>query len=402
MTPNERRTTLALAGIFSTRLLGLFMILPTFSLYAQTLKGASATRVGLAIGIYGLTQALFQLPFGILSDRFGRKRIITLGLILFALGSLMAAFAHSIDMVILGRALQGSGAIGSSLFALMADLTREEQRSKSMAIIGMTIGLSFSVALILGPMISHYFNLSGIFILTACLAGFGIFILGTQVPTPLCQRHHQALAPQLKQIKSLLKDPRLFQLNFGIFAQHASLAGNFMAIPILLAALTPGKVHPGPLFYLSIIGSAFLIALPIIWLGHRRKMADQLFQPLIFVLILAQSGLWLFHNQVWLIALDLVLFFIAFNVLEAELPAKVSKLAPKTHKGAAMGLYSSSQFLGIFCGGALGGLLYAHWGAGAVFALGLGLSLFWFTLGYLYRTDNHQAIGPSEKQASTV
>lgn len=380
MTPNERRSTFALGGIFATRLLGLFMILPTFSVYAHQLPNASATSIGIALGIYGLTQALLQLPFGILSDRFGRKKIITIGLLLFALGSIIAALAHTIDGIIIGRALQGSGAIGSTLIAFMADLTREEQRSKAMAIMGAMIGLSFSLALILGPIISFYFSIPAIFALTAALALLGIIILYSQVPAPLWHKPQEALTPHLKQIPRLFRNAGLLKLNFGIFAQHAILTANFVVIPLLLNNLIPNH-HLNPLFYLAIIGGAFAIAVPIIVYAHRKKIAAKLLPWMVGILALSQFFLIFFHNSVWIIALNLIVFFIPFNVLEAELPAQISTLAPKTQKGAAMGIYSSCQFFGIFCGGAISGFVYGKIGSTPVFILGLGLALIWFTLG---------------------
>lgn len=386
MTPNEFRSSIALGGIFATRLLGLFMILPTFSLYAMHLPGATASNIGIALGIYGLTQALLQLPFGLLSDRFGRKRIITFGLILFAVGSLVAAFSESMGGIIIGRALQGGGAIGSTLIALMADLTREEQRSKAMAIMGSMIGLSFSLALVLGPVVSLYFSIQGIFVLTAMLAVLSIVILHSQVSQPLSYRQAESLNPHLKQLCALFKNKALLKLNFGIFSQHAILTANFVILPLLLNSLLPNN-HPSPLFYLLVIASAFAIAVPIIIYTHRKKMAHILLPVMIAILALSQLLFIFFHNQLWFIAANLTLFFIAFNVLEAELPAQISIIAPKAHKGAAMGIYSSCQFLGIFCGGAIGGGLYGHWGSTPVFALGLGLTLIWFTLGCLVRKN---------------
>jgi predicted MFS family arabinose efflux permease len=382
MTPNERRSTIALGGIFATRLLGLFMILPTFSVYALHLPGATASNIGIALGIYGLTQALLQLPFGLLSDRFGRKRIITFGLILFAIGSIVATLSDSIGGIILGRALQGSGAIGSTLIALMADLTREEQRSKAMALMGMMIGLSFSLALVVGPIISIYFGVQGIFLLTALLALFGIIILHTQVPDPLSNRVHESLRPYLKQLPVLFKNRSLLKLNFGIFSQHAILTANFVIVPLLLNSLMPNN-HPSPLFYLVIVACAFAVAIPIIIYTHRTKKAHILLPIMIGVLALSQLLFVFFHGQLWSIAANLILFFIAFNVLEAELPAQISTTAPPAQKGAAMGIYSSCQFLGIFCGGAVGGFLYGHVGSTPVFMLGLGLAVIWFTLSFM-------------------
>ncbi len=395
MTPNEFRSSIALGGIFATRLLGLFMILPTFSLYAMGLPGATASKIGIALGIYGLTQALLQLPFGMLSDRFGRKHIITFGLILFAVGSLVAAFSESIGGIIIGRALQGSGAIGSTLIALMADLTREEQRSKAMAIMGSMIGLSFSLALVVGPIVSFYFSIQGIFVLTAMLALLGIVILHSQVAQPLSYRKPEKLSPHLKQLRILFKNKALLKLNFGIFSQHAILTANFVILPLLLNTLLPNN-HPSPLFYLLIIGSAFAVAIPIIIYTHRKKMAPTLLPIMIAVLALSQLLFIFFHNQLSFIAANLILFFIAFNVLEAELPAQISILAPQAHKGAAMGIYSSCQFLGIFCGGAVGGFLYGHLGSTPIFALGLGLAVIWFTLSVVRKKpveNNEAAVG---------
>ncbi|MCD6045471.1 MAG: major facilitator superfamily 1 [Gammaproteobacteria bacterium] len=384
MTPNERRSAVALGGIFSTRLLGLFMILPTFSLYALHLPGATASNIGIALGIYGLTQALLQLPFGLLSDRFGRKRIITFGLMLFAIGSFVAALSDSIGGVILGRALQGSGAIGSTLIALMADLTREEQRSKAMAIMGMMIGFSFSFALVIGPIVSFYFSVQGIFVLTGLLALFGIIILHSHVPDPFSNRSDESLSPHLKQLPVLFKNRSLLKLNFGIFSQHAILTANFVILPLLLNSLMP-QDHPSPLFYLLIIASSFAVAVPIIIYTHRKKKAHILLPVMIGVLALSQLLFIFFHSQLYPIAANLILFFIAFNVLEAELPAQISTIAPPAQKGAAMGIYSTCQFLGIFCGGAIGGILYGHLGSTPIFILGLGLAAIWFTLSLLQK-----------------
>ena len=297
----------------------------------------------------------------------------------------MAALAHTIDGIIIGRALQGSGAIGSTLIAFMADLTREEQRSKAMAMMGMMIGLSFSLALILGPVIGFYFSIPAIFGLTAVLALLGILILHTQVPAPLWQRPQEKLEPHLKPLWQLLKNTALLRLNLGIFIQHAILMANFVVIPLLLNPLITHRTSP--LFYLIIIGCAFAIAMPLIVYAHRKKVARKMVPAMIALLSLSQLFLIFGHNHLWSIALNLILFFIAFNVLEAELPAQISILAPKTQKGAAMGIYSSCQFFGIFCGGALGGVLYGQMGSTAIFVVGLGLSAIWFILAALEKNS---------------
>ncbi len=234
MTRVERQAVISLSSIMSLRMIGLFMVLPVFSLYAHQLTGSTPTLIGIAIGIYGLAQALFQIPFGALSDRIGRKPIIAMGLCIFALGSLMAGFAHSIMLMILGRALQGIGAVGSTLLALMADLTREEQRTKAMAISGITIGFSFSIAMLLGPILSKWMPVNYLFLVATSLGLVGILVLYTLVPTPLTMSWHRDTEPEFSSFLKLLVDPQLAKLNIGILILHAIFTASFVVIPISL------------------------------------------------------------------------------------------------------------------------------------------------------------------------
>jgi len=363
----ERRATLSLAGIFSLRMLGIFMILPMFSLYAHDLKGATPSLVGIAMGIYGLTQAGLQIPFGMLSDKYGRKQIITIGLLLFILGSVVAALADSITGVIIGRALQGAGAIGSTTFALVADLTREEQRTKAMAIIGMVIGISFSIAMVLGPILNNWIHVDGIFWCTAALALVAIFILHGVVPTPRVTSFHRDTQPVPELFSTILRTPELLRLNFGIFILHAILTACFVALPIALEDVAELHRQEQWTLYLPVLFFSFLTMLPLIIIAEKKRKIKQVFLFAISCLLVSQFFLWGFHHNLWSIALCLFVFFTGFNILEASLPSLISKFAPTKSKGTAMGVYSTSQFLGIFVGGTLGGWLYGQQHLSVVF-----------------------------------
>ncbi|HLQ85225.1 MAG TPA: MFS transporter [Salinisphaeraceae bacterium] len=375
----EGRAALSLAAIFALRMLGLFMIYPVFSVYAKGLAGATEVRIGLALGIYGLAQALLQIPFGTLSDRIGRKPVIAGGLVLFAVGSVIAARAGSIDGVIIGRALQGAGAIGSTILALGADLTREENRTKAMALIGATIGLSFALAMVAGPLLNSWVGVPGIFWLTALLALAGIVVLYTTVPQASIIRHHRDTEAVPALFKRVLSNGELLRLDFGIFIQHAILTATFLALP--LAMKQAGGFSGGQwLFYLPILALSFVLMLPFIIIGEKYRRMKPVFIGAVALVGLGQLSLLFWHNNLWAIAIGLLVFFAAFNLLEASLPSLISKAAPADSKGTAMGVYSSAQFLGIFVGGALGGWvqgLFAAQGQAAVFALTTVLALCW-------------------------
>lgn len=375
MNATERRTAFSLAGLFAFRMLGMFMILPIFTLYGTGYTGYTPTLAGLAIGAYGMTQALLQIPFGSLSDRFGRKPIILAGLALFALGSLAAAMATSIYGVILGRALQGAGAIAGPVLALAADLTREDQRTKVMAIIGISIGAAFGLAQILGPVVAHHGALSGVFWLTAGLALAGMAIIVLAVPTPVSRSHEREVSAQ--GLKAVLQDPQLLRMDFGIFALHLVMTATLMTVPVMLVAggLPAGK-HSW--VYLGAMLGAILALGPLMRQARRGKARPVLLATII-LLAGVEAGLALVHGQDWhLLALLLLLFYVAFNYLESSLPALISRLAPSASKGAALGVYATAQFLGAALGGSLGGWLLGHVGVHGVFVFGAAVAGLWF------------------------
>jgi len=379
MTANERRAATSLATIMSLRMLGLFMILPVFSLYADQLQGATPILIGIAMGIYGLTQGIFQIPFGMLSDFYGRRKIITLGLIIFVLGSIIAAQSDSIYGMIIGRALQGVGAVGSTIIAMIADLTRENQRAKAMAIAGVTIGLSFSLAMMLGPLLGNWINL---FWLAAIFGAIGIVLLFTWVPTPEKTTWHKDTEPDPKQFTHLLKNPDLMRLNSGIFLLHAILTASFVILPLSLENLAGLSGKQQWLLYLPILLIAFLLSIPCIIIAEKKHMVKTFFLGAIATLGMAELFLWIFAHELLLSALGLLLFFTAFSVLEAYLPSLVSKSAPPAQKGTALGIYSCSQFLGIFVGGSLGGWLYGAVGLTDVYLLCVALTILWLLIAF--------------------
>ncbi len=351
------------------------MLIPVFTLYAHDMTGANPMLIGIAFGIYGLTQACLQIPMGYLSDKMGRKPIITIGLVAFALGSLLGAFATSIWTLIAARALQGAGAIGSTLIALLADLTDDDKRTKSMAMLGMVIGLSFSIAMVLGPIFAHHFKLAGIFWFIFALALLGIILLHTVVPTPQKEVFHADSQPNKALFKQTFSNPDLKRLNVGIFCQHAIFTAMFYAIPLILAT----KSFAHWVFYLPIIVCSFVLAVPLIIIAEKKRKLRSVFLGSVTALVFIQVLLSFFHGIFWLFTLFLFIFFIAFNVLEASLPSLVTKQSPINSKGTAMGIYSTCQFLGIFVGGASSGFLYHHFDITAIFIFCGILGLMWLT-----------------------
>lgn len=376
MTAFEFRAAFSLAGIFAFRMLGLFIVLPLLAIYSKELTGATPTLLGVAMGIYGLTQACLQIPFGMLSDRFGRKSIITIGLVIFCLGSIVAALSTSIYGLILGRALQGAGAVGSTVIALLADLTREEHRSKAMAVIGMCIGLSFSIALLLGPLLEQFIGVSGIFWFTALLAIIGIINLYTFVPNPTQSMFHRDTEPEPSQFINLLKNKELVRLDLGIFFLHAILTASFVAIPLALKDTAGIASADQWKIYLIVLLVALFATFPMIILAEK-KYFKGVFLGAILGLVIAQLGL-LVSTHVVSLTLSLCLFLSAFSVLEALLPSLIAKTAPAARKGSAMGIYSASQFFGIFAGGLAGGWLYGYQQLNGVFIGCCFMACFWF------------------------
>ena len=376
MTSSERRATIGLAGVYGFRMLGLFLILPVFAVFAVDLEGATPLLIGLAVGIYGLTQALLQIPFGLLSDRIGRKPVIFGGLVLFALGSFIAAVADDIWLVIVGRAIQGAGAISAAIMALAADLTREEQRTKAMATIGVTIGVSFMLAMLIGPLLGQLIGVSGIFWFTLVMALLGIALVGLVVPDPTRSFVHRDAETVPGMMKRVLRTPDLLRLDFGIFTLHLILTALFLAVPIVLRDLGIEPARHG-LLYLPVMIASIAAMVPFIILAERRGMTKQVFLGAIVGMVAVQLLLGSTIDHFWGFVVGLALFFTAINLLEAMLPSVVSKIAPVEAKGTAMGVYSSSQFVGAFSGGLLGGWVHQQFGLEAVFAAGAAAATLW-------------------------
>ena len=372
----EKRTAVSLASVFAIRMLGLFMLMPIMAIYGQSLEGVSPLWIGLAIGAYGLTQAAFQIPMGWLSDKYGRRRIIVLGLVIFAIGSVIAGLAEDIVTVTIGRAIQGMGAIASAVLALAADVTREEQRPKVMAVIGMCIGLSFSVALVLGPMVAESFGLSGVFYLTAVLAIAGIVVVLTLVPNSVTKAKSGEITASSSQLFTMMCNRQLLRLDFGVLVLHLMMTSMFIAIPVLFSN-SGFLVSDHWVAYLPILLLSFVFMVPMLIIAAKKGQEKQFFLVAIVMLIMASVGLAIQTDFTTIIAM-LFVFFIGFNFLEASLPAHVSRISPAGQKGTAMGVYSSSQFLGAFFGGITGGYVAETFGFSYLFASNAALALLWF------------------------
>ncbi|PWC18531.1 MFS transporter [Brenneria corticis] len=384
MTPGELRATWGLGTVFSLRMLGMFMVLPVLTTYGMALQGASESLIGIAIGIYGLMQAVFQIPFGLMSDRVGRKPLIVGGLLIFALGSVIAALSDSIWGIILGRALQGSGAISAAVMALLSDLTREQNRTKAMAFIGVSFGVTFAIAMVAGPIVTHAFGLQALFWGIAALSLMGIAITLTLIPEPPTHVLNRESAIVRGGLRKVLANSRLLKLNFGIMSLHILLMSSFVALPRVLeqAGLAPQDHWK---VYLVTMLISFAGVVPFIIYAELKRRMKQVFVGCILVLIAAELTLWAAGNQLWQIIAGVQLFFLAFNVMEALLPSLISKESPAGYKGTALGVYSTTQFLGVAIGGGLGGALFEHYGAAGVFAAGAGVAALWLLVGFTMR-----------------
>jgi predicted MFS family arabinose efflux permease len=380
MSREEFRAALSLSSVYALRMLGLFMILPVFALYAGDLEGVTPTLTGLAIGIYGLTQAALQIPAGLLSDRIGRKPVIIGGLLIFALGSVVAALADSMLVVILGRALQGAGAIAAAIMALAADLTREQHRIKAMALIGMSIGLSFALALVLGPVLNDWVGVPGIFAITAVLAVGGILVVGFVVPRPVVSRPHRVAEAIPEQFGRVLRQTQLLRLDFGILMLHAILTASFVVLPLILRDQAGVAASAHWKIYLPVLVCSVLAMLPLIIMAERKGRVRPVFLSAIALLIAAELGLFFLPVTLYSVVFMMFVFFTAFNLLEAMLPSLISRIAPADCRGTAMGFYSSSQFFGAFLGGALGGVLHQYAGTHAVFLCSAVGAALWLLL----------------------
>ncbi|MCL4114703.1 UNVERIFIED_CONTAM: hypothetical protein GTU68_053582 [Idotea baltica] len=375
----ETRTALSLAAVFAARMLGLFMILPVLPLLATELKYSTPFLIGLCIGIYGLTQALLQIPLGLLSDKIGRKPIIIGGLMVFTLGSILAASTDNIYLIIAARAIQGSGAIAATTMALAADLSREDQRAKMMAFIGMSIGLSFMIAMIIGPLITEVAGLSGIFWVTAGLAVIGILLVKFVVPTPKLTKVHRDAGIIGAYIKPVLTESTLLRMNLSVFLLHLLMTANFTVLPLLfrdhlnIASVDHWKI------YLPVLIGSLLFSLPMIIVSEKFRKIKLMFIIAVTLLVFSQAILSLHPSAIqynfYPLIFSFLLFFIGFNFLEAVQPSLVAKYSDVSTKGTAMGVYSSSQFLGIFVGGSVGGFTLQHFGISGVFTFGAIIAL---------------------------
>lgn len=376
MTPQESRATWGLGTVFSLRMLGMFMVLPVLTTYGMKLSGASETLIGIAIGIYGLAQAVFQIPFGLLSDRVGRKPLIIFGLVIFCIGSIVAASTESIWGVIIGRALQGSGAIAAAVMALLSDLTREQNRTKAMAFIGISFGITFAIAMVLGPIITHAWGLHALFWAIAVLTILGIIITVAVVPSPATHILNRESSMVKGSFGKVMSNAKLLKLNFGILCLHVLLMSSFVVLPQVMehAGYPPGDHWR---VYLITMLTSFVAVIPVIVYAEKKRHMKQVFMGCVVMLLLAEIVLWAAGLHLWAVIAGIQLFFLAFNVMEAILPSLISKESPAGYKGTAMGVYSTSQFIGVAIGGSLGGYVYGHAGASAVFLVCAAIAVVW-------------------------
>ena len=376
MTPIERRSVGALAAIYASRMLGMFLMLPVLALYAHTLPDYSPEMLGLAMGAYGLTQAVLQIPFGRWSDRFGRKPLITIGLMFYAAGSVIGMFAHTTWLLALARGVQGAGAVSASVTALLADLTRSEVRTRAMAVIGISIGLSFVVALIIAPALDAAIGIPGIFAIMLAMAVLGVLLLYFAVPAEP-QRSGGADSRELSGLLELVRRPNLRPLYFGMFTLHAIMTATFIAVPQVLenSLGIPSEAHWK--VYLGVFLASLAGTVPLVLKTERGGGAGLLFVLAVALTGLAHALLGLDHAHLWVVLAALVMFFAGFNYLEARLPALLTSAAPVADRGAALGVFATSQFLGAFFGGVMGGILLGQFGISGVFWGCAALTLAW-------------------------
>ena len=392
MTPSERRSSLGLALIFALRMLGLFLVVPVFELEASHYAGANPASIGMAMGVYGLTQAVLQLPLGMASDRWGRKRLIALGLLVFAVGSVVAAMATTIDGLLWGRAIQGAGAVSAAVTALLADQTRDVVRTKAMAMIGASIGLVFSLALIVSPLLAGWMGLSGMFWLVAVLALLAVVAIFVMVP-PEPALHRDAVGGSLAEV---LAHPALLRLNVGVFVLHAVQLAMWMVLPRMLVEAGLVKEHHWYVYLPAVLGS-FLVMGGVLFRMERKGKLKQVFLASIVLVGLTQLALWWMSGSsagapsLWTLCLLLLVFFSGFNMLEASQPSLVSRQAPPQARGMALGVYNTLQSLGLFAGGAVGGILIKHSGPQMLFMASGVLMLLWLLVALGMTAPGRQA-----------
>ena len=373
----ERKALSGLALLYATRMLGLFMVLPVLSLYGLTLEGASAKTLGFALGVYGITQAILQIPFGAASDRFGRKPLILLGLVIFFIGSAIAALSDNVYGLIIGRALQGAGAISSVVLALLADYTREQERSKAMAVVGAVIGASFVLAVVLGPLIAGFAGLSGLFWFTSALAFVGLLIVLWLPAVPAIQIHEERNF-KLSQITDVLKNKEVLVLSSGVFLLHMTMTALFVALPVMLVARgfeagQLGQIY-APVMILSFLGMAPMM------MFSERKLAHLFYLRMAAGFIVGALLLIGYVNHGGMTAIALFVFFVGFNFIEATLPSLLSRKADISVRGTSMGVFSTSQFLGAAIGGIAGGVLFESTSIIGIVVLGVVMQVLWAAL----------------------
>lgn len=394
MTPLERRAAASLASLSGLRMLGLFLILPVFAVHAAHLPGGdNMMLVGLAMGIYGLTQGALQIPFGMASDRIGRKRVIVFGLVLFALGSFIAALATNIYVAILGRALQGGGAISSAITAFMADSTRDEVRTQAMAMVGVSVTLSFALSLIAAPPLYDAIGMAGIFNLTGLLAIAGILLTMRGVPPEGAHSRDPSREVRRATLGQVIRDRELLRLNLGIFSLHAIQMALFAVIPLSLVRDNGLPIGDHWKIYLPVVLASFVLMIPPIILAERNGRMKQVFVGAVVTMLAVQVALAVLPRSLPVTCVLLLVFFSAFNVLEACLPSLVSRLAPVTARGTALGVYNTTLALGLFVGGGVGGFLLQHFGEPAVFVFGIVLVSAWLAVALFMRTPARHGVG---------
>lgn len=377
----EKRAAISLSFLYATRMMGLFLLLPVLSLLARDLEGATPLLIGLAVGIYALFQALLQIPFGFVSDRFGRKPVILTGLAIFIVGSLIAAMADSIWGIVIGRALQGGGAISAVIMAMAADLTRDNQRTKIMAVIGASIGLSFIVSIIVGPLLMVRFNLAGIFYFIAASGVVAVLLVIFVVPDPEMSNSDRNVSVVTEEIPVLLRSPELLRIDFGIFVLHLLITAGFVCIPLRLLDNGVAIESHWSVYLLGAIGS-LLVLLPMIGFAERKLPVRWVMVTGIAGLSVALVAMGLDNSSFWVAVIWMALFLGFMSVLESLLPSLASRTAPASLRGTAMGVYSTSQFFGAFVGGVAGGWLVGELGnSQTLIVLGL-ISLCWLPIAW--------------------
>jgi MFS family permease len=387
MSLTERRATVSLASIYGLRMLGMFLILPIFAIYAQTLEGGEDhTMVGMALGAYGLTQVLLQLPFGIASDKYGRKKVIYVGMFIFIIGSVVAAMGTDIMTVIIGRAIQGAGAVSAVVMALVADSTREEHRTKAMATIGGTIGVTFALSLIAGPLLNQSIGVSGIFWMTAILAIFSIGVVKFLVPDPIQSQFHSDAETAPAKIKEVIRNTQLLRLNFGAFSLHAAQMAMFVVVPFALKETSGMNENQHWIVYLPVLTISFILMLPAIIYGEKRAKLKPVFIAAVATMLFAQLLFAINIHSFWGVVVALFFYFLAFNLLEATLPSLISKLAPAASKGTAIGVHNTAQSFGIFVGAVFGGYLAGNHGFASVFIFCSVLMGIWLVAAFGMKT----------------